>query len=310
MAALSWLLLSFCAAAAFCSEPMENSGMFEGDMILTEEQKQDFLYGSPNYQIPLAATKTNLWPTTIPYSMDSSIASSSTAMSAINAAIADYQRLTCLRFVRRTNEPGYLHFYKGGGCSSPVGYYRRANRISLASGCWYKGIVMHEIAHSLGFYHEQSRPDRDNYVTILWNNIASGGGGATTRAPATTQSPATTSSSGCKDNYISSCPVWGRNGLCTNDRYKSWMARNCKQTCGLCGTATTAAPTQPPTTAACATTAPPTTASTAPPTTAPACKDKYGNCGTWKRAGYCTNKRYKTWMGRNCMKSCGKCGGN
>ena len=43
------------------------------------------------------------------------IASSSTAMSAINAAIADYQRLTCLRFVRRTNEQGYLHFYKGGG---------------------------------------------------------------------------------------------------------------------------------------------------------------------------------------------------
>eukprot|EP00795_Rhopilema_esculentum_P010341 gene10341-19038_t len=172
MAAFSWLVLCLCAAAAFCSEPMENSGMFEGDMILTEEQKQDFLYGSPNYQIPLAATKTSLWPTTIPYSMESSIASSSRAVSAINAAIADYQNLTCLRFVKRTNELGYLHFYQGSGCSSPVGYYRRANTISLASGCWYKGIVMHEIAHSLGFYHEQSRPDRDNYVTILWNNIA------------------------------------------------------------------------------------------------------------------------------------------
>ena len=59
-------------------------------------------------------------------------------------------------------------------CSSPVGYYNRANRISLASGCWYKGIVMHEIAHSLGFYHEQSRPDRDQYVTINWGNISSG----------------------------------------------------------------------------------------------------------------------------------------
>lgn len=42
-------------------------------MVLTDNQKNEFLYGEANYQIPLAATKVNLWPRTIPYSMDSTI---------------------------------------------------------------------------------------------------------------------------------------------------------------------------------------------------------------------------------------------
>ena len=36
------------------------------------------------------------------------------------------------------------------------------------------GSVLHEMLHALGFFHEQSSTNRDDYVTIVWDNIEAG----------------------------------------------------------------------------------------------------------------------------------------
>ena len=40
-----------------------------------------------------------------------------------------------------------------------------------SKNCPQPHIVMHEIGHAIGFYHEHNRPDRDEYVKIITDNI-------------------------------------------------------------------------------------------------------------------------------------------
>ena len=46
--------------------------------------------------------------------------------------------------------------------------------VSLGSGCVYGGIVIHELGHAIGFYHEHTRPDRDRYIDVIYDNIERG----------------------------------------------------------------------------------------------------------------------------------------
>ena len=51
---------------------------------------------------------------------------------------------------------------------------RISNSFLLFIGCLVRGTIAHELIHALGFYHEQSRPDRDDFLTLDRNNIQPG----------------------------------------------------------------------------------------------------------------------------------------
>ena len=59
-------------------------------------------------------------------------------------------------------------------CSSSVGKKGGEQRLSLMNGCFIPKKVKHELMHAMGFHHEQSRTDRDEHVTIHFDNIDSG----------------------------------------------------------------------------------------------------------------------------------------
>ena len=60
-------------------------------------------------------------------------------------------------------------------CCSFVG--KRGNgpqAISIGKNCDKFGIVVHELGHAVGFWHEHTRPDRDAWVKIIKENIQEG----------------------------------------------------------------------------------------------------------------------------------------
>jgi len=111
------------------------------------------------------------------YKLDGSL--NSKARDRITIAINEFHAKTCIKFKKLTSgSKHHIRFFKGGGCYSYIGKVKLRNKnyqdVSIGRGCEHKGIVIHELMHAIGFYHEQSRYDRDNYVRINFNNIRSG----------------------------------------------------------------------------------------------------------------------------------------
>ncbi|XP_068219088.1 LOW QUALITY PROTEIN: hatching enzyme 1.2-like [Palaemon carinicauda] len=155
-------------------DPIGSSGFFEGDiMVKSRDILYDIVEGDPKGQNSAVKNPLLLWPNgVIPYVISSSFSKNQRVL--IARGMKEFHDKTCIRFVPRTAEKDYVYILQGKGCSSSVGRAGGVQVLSLGSGCVYFGVILHELMHAAGFWHEQSRSDRDDYVTINWSAIIPG----------------------------------------------------------------------------------------------------------------------------------------
>ena len=161
---------------------IDGLAMFEGDIVLgtadevarQTEIKQQLAGGLIAAGVVITGADKR-WPNClIPYDIDSTLPD----QSRVTDAIAHWEANTNYRFVLRTpanaaQYPDWVTYRPSSGCSSSVGRQSGQQFVNLGSGCT-TGNAIHETGHVVGLWHEQSRADRDSFVTIHWDKIQTG----------------------------------------------------------------------------------------------------------------------------------------
>ena len=145
--------------------------VFDGDIILSPDQVTDAPKAGKESGAGLSSSS-YYWPNrTVYYTIDPNLVS----QSRVNDAIKHWSYR--FSFVQRTSESNYIYFTdENDGCHSSVGMVGGKQKLWLDNDCT-TGNAIHEIGHALGLFHEQSRSDRDTYITVNWSNIESGKSG-------------------------------------------------------------------------------------------------------------------------------------
>ncbi|XP_031151359.1 meprin A, alpha (PABA peptide hydrolase), tandem duplicate 1 isoform X2 [Sander lucioperca] len=139
--------------------PGSDANLFEGDILIPAGRNA-------------LIDKRYRWKFPIPYILGDDL--DLNAKGCVHQAFEMYRLKSCIDFKPYEGEKTYIKFEKRGGCFSSVGDQQNGQILSLGSGCDHKAVIEHELLHALGFYHEQSRTDRDDYVDIWLDEVTPG----------------------------------------------------------------------------------------------------------------------------------------
>ena len=128
------------------------------------------LVGSCNYENPI-----NKWQDgIIPFYLTGEF--SNDEVDAINEAMDQWEENCGVWFQMVTPRSYAYEIIKteqSNTWASSIGENNVYNHMYFGSGSGAMGHVLHELGHCLGLLHEHQRPDRDEYVMIVWDKIYS-----------------------------------------------------------------------------------------------------------------------------------------
>lgn len=114
-----------------------------------------------------------VWPDgLVPFEFDEALSES--RRREILEAMSVWAGRVALKFKSRNGEADFIFFQageSGTGCFGDLGRIGGRQIVNLEGGCFETGVIAHVLGHALGFEHEHTRSDRDEFIKVYPERI-------------------------------------------------------------------------------------------------------------------------------------------